>query len=1279
MNKNALAYNISKRYNLTKIQERSLKVNEGGGVMQPLRGLYGSLDLHLEKGYNFSTAPPESPLDKYEEVFRDELENLFIQAGIGRGFRIFLDVGLDILGKIGVPTQTLGDILFRIPDKTPTDGLIDSIFKTAESFSSAVIEIKDGWQDMTPEAALKKGLDWIYSNHRRFCAGENSYPALSISVRDIEILKAKYNFTNDQLFNALFEINQTYGWLYKFMGEEIQYRELWDNIYSAIVDSGTTGGNSPELVGTQELLRKGIDELGVSKERVTKILFERIIRKLSVVETLGNDPVEIVLGNETLTINNPQDALERMYSILKKINNDKRLNGDDLSFIDGLKNGDETIRQIYDVATKPVRDRIVGRENFIKLVHLSESGGDIAKGLTVFIEKISTGTETVLLIVQNASGQQVMPRMMVRSLGNGERFAQYERPYYVEPFSYHFGTVYFVKGETVSQETAVVAKDGNGKEFFITRQDMRQFSMLARTIVLKKGKKSELARATLRFFNVVQTIFLSVDPTYEPAEGSPLDISKRAEALKKTNWIGKFERDVNVLLEDFFNTTTRVLGNQIDYENGRLEAMETSLHERTLVIYKEYLKYCGKSKEKEFSAALRLLERGIILKKAEMIENAVGRLKKISTQQVSGNKAGTAWVRSQDIAGDLRILREMTPEMFQKYENSSEEAPQAIRNFTLVWGSSADMEPNLQKARALLKEGSYEKAFTEYEKIIKSAQTSTELRFIALSELARESYAVGQLLRSARALERIDNMMLIGRKLPPEARKILKGFISRVIESDPLLRLDVPANLKKGLLGNAQNGTASPKRPPNLVRRFEKLPEAIRKEIGQIIEKWGGAELLGYRTDFLRDVAMCHSDAEAVSFAKIESPEELALVKKFRSEVALAMGPFGFQRYVGLSVEAKKRLEKLISSWAEFKAYGRDVLRTVALATDFEIGKVMETFKLAEDMSDFRKLSGEIVDREKFTNKKSEEPVFIRVEERPDMKLGGGVYEGKETVIDGQLVKPWYVSYGHKTYMIARDVGGSALLGAVTFLTAEQAVSLIAGEPKTHMEAFIHQYDIIGTAVLMEHGMQKAVEYVARGGTGYSAVPAAATGLSVSGFVGGIGTAMFVYKGVNEIAETAGLSGRAAEVTSLVGTGVLLGGWQPAVRKIFGDVKGGEIIKGVGKVMTKGGTILFILDAVPTATEAVYNLFDDKVSVVAREQWYACLKETGYARGISGSAKNVAWYERIGQSIYNGLDDLLVPASWHKMAGPVVDKVSAGWINGCEGILKSGRECPCVY
>ena len=145
-------------------------------------------------------------------------------------------------------------------------------------------------------------------------------------------------------------------------------------------------------------------------------------------------------------------------------------------------------------------------------------------------------------------------------------------------------------------------------------------------------------------------------------------------------------------------------------------------------------------------------------------------------------------------------------------------------------------------------------------------------------------------------------------------------------------------------------------------------------------------------------------------------------------------------------------------------------------------------------------------------------------------------------------------------------------------------------------------------------------------------------------------------------------------MTGLVGTGVIYGAWKPIVRSLLSPERAATAITETEKFMTKGGAAYLILDASPTVIEATFNTFDDAISVQAREEWYNGMKAYHNSRGIFGDAPNVAWYDRIGNSVFNVMDTF-VPAAWHKFADPATDGRTSDWIAACRWKLKNGYAC----
>lgn len=260
-----------------------------------------------------------------------------------------------------------------------------------------------------------------------------------------------------------------------------------------------------------------------------------------------------------------------------------------------------------------------------------------------------------------------------------------------------------------------------------------------------------------------------------------------------------------------------------------------------------------------------------------------------------------------------------------------------------------------------------------------------------------------------------------------------------------------------------------------------------------------------------------------------------------------------------------------------------------------------------------------------------------------------------------------------QSYEFLRDVGGPAIFGAMTFLTAKEVVKTVLPEPETHLEAVVYGYDVVATAMLFDGIAQKVSTFLVNATTKAPQVFQAATEMSLKKFAGGMGASVFVYKGVEGAAKAVGASDRVAEVTGLVGTGMVMGGWRAVVGKIFSAETAMRVIAGGEQVIAKGGAVYLITDAAPTIIEAVYNQFDEPVSVRARDEWYAAMKQWHYDRALFGNAEDVPWYNQVGNTLFNVFDNF-VPAAFHKST-IYTDDVAVKWLIQCEWKLKNGYPC----
>ena len=300
--------------------------------------------------------------------------------------------------------------------------------------------------------------------------------------------------------------------------------------------------------------------------------------------------------------------------------------------------------------------------------------------------------------------------------------------------------------------------------------------------------------------------------------------------------------------------------------------------------------------------------------------------------------------------------------------------------------------------------------------------------------------------------------------------------------------------------------------------------------------------------------------------------------------------------------------------------------------------------------------------------------VVVRSKEKAQPRTGESATrpatpEDAIEIYDPNLFKPAIAkNFIRNIHKFSVEIGGPTIFGALTFLCARDVVGALFGKPDSHLEAVAQGYSTIATAVVIEKTLQVAAEKIFKG---YSA---AAGAMGLKSFFGGLGASAFIYKGIEGTATNLGMSEKAAEITGLVGTGVVYGAWKPAAQRLLAPEIATRFIANTENLLSKGGLVYLIADAAPTLAEAVYNQFDEPASVGAREEWYSTMKKYRNDRAILGDADDVAWYDRIGNSLFNTVD-IFVPAAWHKFVDPVFDENVMRWQIQCEWKLKNGYPC----
>lgn len=1271
--------------------------------------------------------------EKVLPYLSDDKDNFLLVSASVTGAGAFVWTAYRLLRENAGDFKWLVDRIRGV--KPPKAEVIDNIFKTSDNFFDGVKRVKDGWQKMEPEDALEAGLKWVYENHPRYNGGvDGRPPALDVTAADVGQLMKVYAFTTTQIGNVAYVVNQDAREKRWPLNNDFALNEVWEQITRAIIENARPRKASSlppaSITTTQKLLEDGNRELEALNNEVTKALFEKLARSLAISELPQAGPCHVAVGSEWAVVRNAESALESVHGILGRLKKGEELTASDGEFIQALKDDNPVVKRIYEIATTPSREGIDGKRRLLQLMRFADASEATSRGISAFFDAVSDKKGPVILIVHDETGKKLFPRMIVRGLANGKRMAKYERPYYTGMSSYHPGEAYMVKGEALTKGDAAMIVDSRNEPFFILETDMEHFKNLAGVVASNEpASKSYLGRAYLRFFNTIQAIYLMTNPDFKLLSDTPPDVPDRARWLRESNWVRTLDADINLLREGYLNVSARVLGIKIAPQNGRGEAIEPMLHTAVSGIADRYVEEFGKTRQAEFRGLVRQLERAVLGGDSEALQTARGQIRKLALDQLGGYKRWVAWTQLQDVAGDARLLRRISPNKFSEYlTNSKAEPPADIRNFVVAWTSDANYRPSLEAARKYARDNS-EKAFAEYDLLIRSDGVDASTTITALAELAELSYDYNQIPRAGRALDMIDYMLLSGFRLPEAAREKLLELVM-LSDTDPILRMDIPYNLRIDVAGKAEArlpaGEAS-QLGKRLRKRLDTMPEPVRNKLSTMVEEFRG-EMFAYSRDFLTRVSVCMDDKEFWRFVRhtgenyltiAESVEEQGILRPFFERAREFTGVY--TRFERLPKAAKTALKPLLEIWRS-RGYDWYLLTSLAVATPAEAESVRAAFGVADDkiseVAEFQRKVRTMIGEEAFeklnpTPKVA--PPQVMEEARVEPSLPPAKADGNnEVAFDAPVpipdMQPRAIRWIKRGVRETVEIGSPALFGAAVFLGVGGAVREIFGVPKTEAEGLLQGYDTIGLSMAAESAIHKGIERFV-----WRKVPADARPIapqpqpfSLIGTLGSLGLGMIVYRLVHGASDMIGIDEllgenigpfNVNEVVGLTGTGALFGASQTILSKVAPSVAsdiarhrvavetvrrtGGsllyespwssKIISGLN-ILKRGAAALMIAEALPTIGEAITNKFDDQASILARDEWYSAYKDYNSSRGIFGEAQDVPWYERVWHSTYNAAD-VVVPASWTRNIMPLWDDQAADWYATCRWKLKNGYEC----
>lgn len=1015
---------------------------------------------------------------------------LLIDAGvviliIAAGKAVAKAFGSEIWSKF--VSSTTNKILQKVtsrfpPTPTPAQKEMFNILYSAKSFSKGIDEIKTLWPELSPLEILETAFEFPYRfNPKTPLARANVCMPNVITPEDIVSLMTTYKLTAPQILERAELAHQLLG---------ASRSDIWSNIFSSIftANRGVTtstplqvGHLDKALTESQQLFLGQLqrEQIRLELDTIKDVLKEiRIaIEKAAAGESGRVDAVKIggqfqvEIGPDVLGQTISRFALVQwLEGIITSIEDETSLAPEEERFLQRLKGKNPILQKIIDARIHNTKTEIDGTNQALEMMRSVQRGENTWFAKVLMEVAGFKGPVKAGIVVMDDAGKATARyefnynTSTPRNSGGMSLYAEGD-PHPTPPLRFGKGYIFVVRGNSVSMNEGLAITDARVRTSFRTTDEIEQLRETAREVVANQRlRRSNYGRAFLRYFNKIQAILLSIDGEFKIEPGSPESkIRKLAENLKRQNWTAELEHRIDSVAREYSGS----------YPGEEIQKLRRDFIDR-------------------FNPKIRHLFKKLTLEFAKAVESGDHQARGRSVTGIKELLARQIGVRYAD-----RLSLDLFAETNAWLEAGSltrylgdTKLPENLRPFVIARGVDKGIPPTFERARSYARDGSIDRAFLEYDRIVAEPETSGTERVIALAEKAKLAVDTMQFPRARRAVGRIKWLEATGVETPKEAKAIIDGL--------------PPLNGGERVVV-ASSTPSTPQKP--------KVAEA----------------------------------APSVSEVEIDtSPDQ------FKPSMTKGL--------------------------VEFAKGARDL-----------------------------------------------------------------------------------------TY----EVGGPATMGMLTFLFSQELIENIFDKPATQIEGIFQSYEVMGTAILIDHGLQKGAEYFVWKGAERTFVPVLPFGLKT--FFGNLGASSIVYRMIEAPVKRLGASERTAQIVGLAGTGAALGGWKPLLKKLLPPEKVLPVITSAENIITKGGLVYAVVDGVPSLAEGVYNYFDSPISVAARDEWYYQSKKYYLDRDLFGSSDDVTWYNRIFYTAYNVLD-VAVPATWHKAWIPFDDNAQK-WINWCENQLRNNYSC----
>lgn len=1028
---------------------------------------------------------------------------------------------------------------------------------------------------------------------------------------------------------------------------------------------------------TQEGTDRLTNKLQRSRASVTLPVLEQIIGRL---EGQDNFPerMQFEFGDEKIILDlssMPQDLrnaeMKRYVRILTVIRNRIQRKGyitdKDITFLGSLISNIEASRQF-----RQVRD-LVG-SSLQEMIAANRRGEEMLMRALDPADPVSHGIREALLTLSNPAKQSTMVGLEIE--GEGVAVLAWE----VDPSGQHaqlrvhdrnnanigpttyqeVPLVRIDKGGGIEMSPALLEIDRRGRPGILSLAELaglQDLTIRAEDAFAKIPNGDALKKAVYQAVNERQVECMSVDwedphaCEFEPADGSPASLSERAENIRRLGWGNELLRSVRMTsrdLEDIrlFNPDLGMdYRKVVEREFERIEktfverfpeAMKARFHKIIRGLAKEFIRG-RKTREAVFRRELRTL----VFEAMDAISGESNARNKSSIRKQAGIGEET-----HDLLELARLVRE------------GEAVPQDLVQRLTIGRTNLENQPSIESARDLYMVGEHQQALAEYWRVGTDAVTPVPERAAALGDGIGVAILIGDPVAIDRTMRELEHLVIAeGHELTTEQQRQIRNALK--LEA---MGIAVPEGLRNALKGKIGIGWASEmaneallghERPLlPLTERFAYLGDEARTQIETLTQDALRGELGKWLTDkgFLRFIATS-TEAEYDDLFKRNG---------------IANGDTTNPSRPGSPIDNFYRRAREI-----IRASGYDLQRLaenkmVALVGDQPAGEV----KFSEPPRTKIRISGEYP------------AVGVKAGDISDAAAQPSfVYS--DTELSREIMRwPWLYDAREVAYNI-RDVALPSALSVLSFLTAKNTVELIMPPPTRTWEAMAQGYSIMGAATILDHGLSAAGNYIIR--RTVSDMAALETvmmpgGFSAGEFAGGMGSAIFVWRGIAGTSELMGADPKSAEMIGLGGMAAIYGGYRPLIRVVAPDVyrdivmfpqfsrtaaeTGAEFVflspevspmlLNIGRLIKIGGIIYLTADVGLGIADSVIELMGDDADAAARNIWYANMRNGIKERSFFGNASGVGFAERASNTI-TALNLTVTPPSLVKVCGDIFE------------------------